>query len=130
MKNLPAMQETWVRSLGWEDSPGGGHGNPLQNSCLENARGQSSLAGCGLRGGKESDTAGRLSTRVRVQAPSRHRKRSPQTLQEIFQTEDTIMLLERSIMAKECPLKVAQTRLECRTRRPNVELCRDPAQFK
>ncbi|KAB0348602.1 hypothetical protein FD754_013459 [Muntiacus muntjak] len=52
------------------------------------------------------------------------------TLQEIFQTENTIMLLERSIMAKECPLKVAQTRLECRTRRPNVELCRDTAQFK
>ena len=23
------MQETWVQSLGWEDSPGGGHGNPL-----------------------------------------------------------------------------------------------------
>ncbi|XP_007188468.2 tektin-5 [Balaenoptera acutorostrata] len=52
------------------------------------------------------------------------------TLQEIFQTENTIMLLERSIMAKECPLKVAQTRLECRTRRPSVELCRDMPQFK
>ncbi|XP_043834400.1 tektin-5 [Dromiciops gliroides] len=52
------------------------------------------------------------------------------TLQEIFQTENTIMLLERAIMAKECPLKVAQTRLEHRTRRPNVELCRDIAHFK
>ncbi|XP_025272310.1 tektin-5 isoform X2 [Canis lupus dingo] len=52
------------------------------------------------------------------------------TLQEIFQAENTIMLLERSIMAKECPLKVAQTRLECRTRRPNVELCKDIPQFK
>ena len=30
VKNLPAVQETWVRSLGWEDSPGGWHGNPLQ----------------------------------------------------------------------------------------------------
>ncbi|KAM9100286.1 tektin-5 [Sarcophilus harrisii] len=47
------------------------------------------------------------------------------TLQQIFQTENTIMLLERAIMAKECPLKVAQTRLHHRTRRPNVELCRD-----
>ena len=28
VKNPPAMQETWVRSLGWEDSPGGGYGNP------------------------------------------------------------------------------------------------------
>ncbi|KAM5198907.1 tektin-5 [Hipposideros larvatus] len=52
------------------------------------------------------------------------------TLHEIFQAENTIMLLERSIMAKESPLKVAQTRLECRTRRPNVELCRDTPQFK
>ena len=26
----------WVLSLGREDSPGGGHGNPLQYSCLEN----------------------------------------------------------------------------------------------
>ncbi|XP_045675587.1 tektin-5 [Phyllostomus hastatus] len=52
------------------------------------------------------------------------------TLQEIFQVENTILMLERSIMAKECPLKVAQTRLECRTRRPNVELCRDVPQFK
>ncbi|XP_014705414.1 tektin-5 [Equus asinus] len=52
------------------------------------------------------------------------------TLQEIFQAENTIMLLERAIAAKECPLKVAQTRLECRTRRPNVELCRDIPHFK
>ena len=31
-KESPTMQETWVRSLGWEDSPEGGHGNPLQYS--------------------------------------------------------------------------------------------------
>ena len=31
LKRLPGMQETWVRSLGWE-----GNGNPLQHSCLEN----------------------------------------------------------------------------------------------
>ena len=36
LKRLPAMQETRVRSLGWEDSPGEGNGNPLQYSCLEN----------------------------------------------------------------------------------------------
>ena len=29
------IQETQVQPLGWED-PGGGHGNPLQYSCLEN----------------------------------------------------------------------------------------------
>ena len=30
------MQETQVQSLSREDSPGGGNGNPLQDSCLEN----------------------------------------------------------------------------------------------
>ena len=36
VKKLPAMQETWVRSLYWEDPPGGQHSNPLHYSCLEN----------------------------------------------------------------------------------------------
>ena len=35
VKNLPAMQETRVRSLGREDPPGEGNGTPLQYSCLE-----------------------------------------------------------------------------------------------
>jgi len=48
-----------------------------------------------------------------------------QTLQEIFQTEMLIEALKKAIRDKENPLKVAQTRLEERTRRPNVELCRD-----
>ena len=30
------MQETRVQSIGWQDSPGEGNGNPLQYSCLEN----------------------------------------------------------------------------------------------
>ncbi|XP_036427914.1 tektin-3 [Colossoma macropomum] len=47
------------------------------------------------------------------------------TLQEIFQTEMLIEALKKAIRDKESPLKVAQTRLEERTRRPNVELCRD-----
>ena len=37
VKNLPAVQETWVRSLGWEDSPGEGNGYPLQYSCWQNS---------------------------------------------------------------------------------------------
>ena len=36
VKNLSAVQEMQVGSLGWEDSPGGGNDNPLQYSCLEN----------------------------------------------------------------------------------------------
>ena len=37
VKNLPAMQETLVWSLVWEDLPGEGNGNPLQYSCLKNS---------------------------------------------------------------------------------------------
>ena len=37
VKNLPAMLETWVPSLAWEDSPGEGNGYPLQYSGLENS---------------------------------------------------------------------------------------------
>ena len=37
VKNLPAIWETWVRSLGWEDPLGGGEGYPLQYSGLENS---------------------------------------------------------------------------------------------
>ena len=38
VKNLPAMQKTGELGLitGWGRSPGGGHGNPLQYSSLEN----------------------------------------------------------------------------------------------
>ena len=36
-------------------SPGRGHGNPLQYSCLENPHGQRSLAGYSLRGRTELD---------------------------------------------------------------------------
>ena len=36
VKNLPAMQEIWVQSLGWEDLEKGG-GNSLQYSCLESS---------------------------------------------------------------------------------------------
>ena len=35
--------------------PGGGHGNPLQYSCLENLHGERSLAGYSPWGLKESD---------------------------------------------------------------------------
>ena len=36
VKNLPAMQETWLQSLGGEDVPEEGNGNPLQCSHLGN----------------------------------------------------------------------------------------------
>ena len=43
-------------------SPGGGHGNQLQYSCLENPHGQRSLSGYSPWGHKELDTTEGLST--------------------------------------------------------------------
>ena len=43
-------------------SPGGGHGNPLQCSCLDSAYEQRSSVGYNPWGRKESDTTKRLST--------------------------------------------------------------------
>ena len=54
VKNLPAMWETWVWSLGWEGPPGEGKGYPLQYSGLENS--MDCPWDC-----KESDTTERLS---------------------------------------------------------------------
>ena len=42
--------------LGSGRSPGGGNGNPLQYSCLENPHGQRSLEGYSPLGHKELDT--------------------------------------------------------------------------
>ena len=36
VKNPPAIRETWVPSLVWEDPLEGGMATPLQYSCLEN----------------------------------------------------------------------------------------------
>ena len=56
VKNLPAMQETQVRSLSWEDSPEKENGNPLQFSCLGNAMDPEEPARIQSMGLQESDT--------------------------------------------------------------------------
>ena len=60
VRNVPAMQETRIRSLGRGRSPGEGNGNPLQYSYLGHPRGQRSLVGYSPRGRKESDITERL----------------------------------------------------------------------
>ncbi|KAI6074480.1 Tektin-1 isoform X2 [Aix galericulata] len=44
--------------------------------------------------------------------------------------EKNIAALKKAIADKEGPVKVAQTRLEARNHRPNVELCYDTVQYK
>ena len=58
VKNMPdnAGDLRGVDSIpGSGKSPGGGHGNSLQYSCLENSSGQRSLAGYSPQGHEESD---------------------------------------------------------------------------
>ena len=50
VKRLPAMWETQVRSLGWEDPMEKGMAYPFQYSCLENSIGRGySPWGCRVR---------------------------------------------------------------------------------
>ena len=51
-------------------SSGGGHGNPLQYSCLENPHGQRSLVGCGPWGCKDLDMTEWLSTQAHTRQES------------------------------------------------------------
>ena len=52
------------------------------------------------------------------------------TMQEIFDQEKHMEALKKALQDKGPPLKVAQTRLEARSHRPNVELCRDPPHLR
>ena len=59
VKSLPAMRETWVRSLGWED-PWRRKGQPTPASLPGESHGPRSLVGYSPRGCKESDMTERL----------------------------------------------------------------------
>ena len=56
VKNLAEMQETWVRSLCWEDPLKKGMATHCTIFLLGESRGQRSLVGCSPWGHKESDT--------------------------------------------------------------------------
>ena len=61
VRNLPAMWETWVQPLAWEDPlEEGGHGSTLQYSCLEYPYGLRSLASYSPWGCKELEMTERL----------------------------------------------------------------------
>ncbi|XP_008058159.1 tektin-2 [Carlito syrichta] len=51
------------------------------------------------------------------------------TLEEIAELQEDIRHLEEDLRRKLLNLKLSHTRLEARTYRPNVELCRDQAQY-
>lgn len=57
-------------------------------------------------------------------------KELAKVMDEIASMENNIRDLKQAIADKENPLKVAHTRLDKRSLRPNVELCRDPVQYR
>ena len=61
VKNLPAVQETWVQSLGWED-PWRREWQPTPVSLPGESHGQRNLVGYSPWGRKELDATERLST--------------------------------------------------------------------
>ncbi|XP_076061022.1 tektin-3-like [Oratosquilla oratoria] len=68
------------------------------------------------RSGESNDTRNRLLA---------HRDKVQQEMNDL---EKHIDLLKKSILDKSSPLQVVHTRLENRTHRPEIELCRDPPQ--
>ncbi|CAG5132813.1 unnamed protein product [Candidula unifasciata] len=68
-----------------------------------------------------------FNTRIRETTDARNKLQAhlQKTMQEIFDMERNVALLRKSIQDKEHPMQVAQTRLDERTRRINVELCND-----
>lgn len=48
-----------------------------------------------------------------------------QTQDEINELKEDVLRLERDVQSKMAPLKLVHTRLEYRTRRPGMDLCRD-----
>jgi len=65
-----------------------------------------------------------------IDAKTKLENHHAKVLDEVDCMEVNIVTLKQNIQAKEAPMKVAQTRLDNRTMRPNMELCRDRVQYR
>jgi tektin-3 len=77
------------------------------------------------RSWNESNDALRTRIAESTEAHTRLQYHLSRTKQEVYDQEKHVWALKRAIRDKEAPLKVAQTRLEARTHRPEKEACRD-----
>ena len=83
VKNLPAMREMWVRSLGWEDALEEKRATHSSISCLENSMDggawlASSLAPCSPYSHKDSDMTEHTHTHIRLNQVRRVRSKFQQ----------------------------------------------------
>ena len=60
VKDLPAIQETWVQSLAWDDPLEKGKATPLQYCCLENSMDRGAWQASSPWGCKELDMTEQL----------------------------------------------------------------------
>ncbi|KAJ7308937.1 hypothetical protein JRQ81_008216 [Phrynocephalus forsythii] len=74
------------------------------------------------------DAAFRARVKETKEAKSQLENHLDKVMEEIGSQEKNMERLKKAIGDKEGPAKVAQTRLEARSHRPRVELCRDRAQ--
>ena len=83
VKNLHAIAGD-IRDTGWSprsgSSPGGGHGNPLQNSCLENLT-DSGTWWAMVQGGLKGPDTTEATKHTRMHAPGRIREEETVTLE-------------------------------------------------
>ncbi|KAM9244838.1 tektin-2 [Dugong dugon] len=76
-----------------------------------------------------TEFAFRKQLREKEKVYSELRWQEKNTLEEIAELQKDIRHLEEDLQRKFLSLKLSHTRLESRTYRPNVELCRDQAQY-
>ena len=104
VRNQPAIWETWVWSLAWGRSPGGGHGNPLQYSCLENPHGHGSQRVRHDRATKHSTagTASRIAVWEALSPSSQQNRRKRWKIQKTWPfkvSENSPKRIERMIFS-------------------------------
>ena len=108
VKNLLAMQETWVQSLVWEDAAGKGNGNPLQYSCLGNPMDRGVWQAATHRTARVGKDLASKPPPLKCYRPKAHPSVSKQgskgCMQEIVFPNEINLILRAPLLAY-CPLK-------------------------
>ena len=126
VKNLPPMQEPWRMGLipGLGRSPGEGHGNPLQYSCLENSMDRRAWQAT-VHGVAKSWTQLKQLTMHACTGLWSKKSQGLIVIHSLFESSlinlyDTSVQFSRSVMSTLWPQKPQHTRLPCPSPTPRV----------